>query len=88
MSIKTTRDITRKFAINRIKHIGNLIKERDFHALELETYEPVCDIEDFVSRNFEFDFDRVDRWTNDMIEQLIDSPFFRYSHCENYNVID
>lgn len=89
MGIRSTQRITRNEAIERICLIQGLVSSKNYIGLEKESFEP-----DLKPRDFVDDFtDHVDcsmirSYTNDMLEEYMDMPFFRYSMFDNYIVID
>lgn len=85
MSIKSTMRISRKDAINRIVEIQELVANNNFQAVESITYETECDIKEFFNSGALFD---ISKWTNTMLGNLLDTPFFRFSMFENYMVFD
>ncbi len=93
MGIKSTYRIKREDAIDRIERVVEIIKESDFKELELRSNEDDCDISDFIltfhdGRENLDRFNSLDKWTNKMIEDQIDMPFFRRSMFENYFIED
>lgn len=88
MKVESTKEITREEAINRIKFIVNRAEARNFRAIEDSTYETES-IRNFV-RNYtrpEF-FDDIEHWTNGMLGEIMDQPFYRRSQFNNYSVVD
>lgn len=93
MGIKSTYRIKREDAIDRIERVVEIIKKSDFKELELRCNEDDCDIGDFIltfhdGRENLDKFNTLDKWTNKMIEEQIDLPFFRRSMFENYFIED
>lgn len=87
MGVKSTRHITRSQAIDRINRILSLTKAKDYRAVESETEEDPQNLEKFVDEYSKSEL-VVDKWTNRMLENLIDKPFFRHSEFDNYIVED
>lgn len=88
MGIESTIKISREEAISRIKFIVNRAESRNFLAIEDCTHETYVSITDFV-RHFqrpEF-FDDIEFWTNKMLEEIMDQPFYRRSMFNNYSVV-
>lgn len=85
MGIKSTMEISRKDTISRITEIQRLVANHNFYEVESITYEPEHDIREFFNSMVLFD---VSKWTNTMLEDLLDTPFFRFSMFDNYIVID
>lgn len=88
MSIQSTNDVSRKWAIYRIRCIARLVDLRDYKGIEQESFEPDYDVQAFVDEKTNVVIDNLDNWTNRMLERVIDQPFFRQSLFVNYNVID
>lgn len=81
MSIKSTRTITRETAISRINEILSLVNDQDYQEIESVTSESDYNIFDFVNKGYYFN---VSKWTNQMLEDQMDLPFYRFSMFENY----
>jgi hypothetical protein len=60
------------------------VLSKDYAALEQITFEPDCDLQSFVDAGINLNLSSVERWTNTMIEDLLDRPFFRWSMFNNY----
>jgi hypothetical protein len=91
MSIQTTKSVTREFATGRIKLIADLANNMNFLGLEGVTYESDCDIVDFVKEPredllSELYMNNIDKWTNRMLETVLNKPFIRETMFDNYNV--
>lgn len=84
MGIQSTRDISRQDAIDRIEKIINLVKNKNYREIENVSNETDYNVQSFVDKVI-ID-DNIDNWTNKMLEDVIDCPFFRYSMFDNYNV--
>lgn len=84
MGIQRTREISREAAIERITEIQRLAAGHDFVGIEEATFEPEGDIKAFVENAV---LVNTDRWTNGMLEELIDRPFYRHGMFDNYNVV-
>ena len=85
MGIKSTMDITRENAITRINKINEIVADKDYRRLEGTTSEHDHDLRDFVD-NGTHPTD-ISKWTNSMLEDLMDEPFYRYSMFDNYSII-
>lgn len=89
MGIRTTREISRKTAINRVSFIVKIVEGKDFRAIERHSHEADHDISlfvhNFVRPGF---FEVIEKWTNEMLEEVIDQPFYRFSMFDNYTVVD
>jgi len=91
MGIQHTIDITREQAIDRIKCISNLVLEKDFLKIEQTRNYEDDSLTDFVADNINTVEEitlNCDKYTNQMLEEIIDKPFYRFSMFENYFVID
>lgn len=89
MSIKSTSDISRNQAIERIRFIYALAVDRNYRAIAAFSFEPNYRVSDFVETIDEIvDIDNLDSFTNKMLEGIVDTPFFRKSMFDNYIVID
>ena len=86
MSIQSTRHISRDSAISRINEIAKLAVNKDYREIESITSEGGCDLRTFVD-NFKPIGD-VSKWTNRMLEDYIDAPFYRFSMFDNYFIND
>ena len=85
MSIKSTQHVSREAAIARIAHITALALNKNYIAIEQCSFEHDHEVSEFVN---EFivspNFDVIHNWTNKMIEEILDTPFYRFSMFENY----
>lgn len=88
MSIRSTITISRYQAIMRIENIHNLIVNFDYNSLSDASFEPEKDIQYFVDNFKKLSIENISKWTNEMLEEILDKPYFRYSMFDNYNVID
>lgn len=89
MGIRSTREISKATAIRRISAVVKMAEEKNFRAIESYSNEADHDVSLFV-HNFvrpEF-FDCIEKWTNKMLEDVIDQPFYRFSMFDNYTVVD
>lgn len=84
MSIQSTRTIMRKTAIDRINEIKSLIAAQDYKGIESTTCEPGRSIYDFVQQGAEL-CDLI-KWTDTMLEEQMDAPFYRFSLFDNYRI--
>ena len=87
MSIQSTKTVTREWAIWRIRHVMEQKKDSNYRVIENITYEPYGNIREFVASPVP-DIEDIEKWTNGMLEELIDEPFFRESLFDNYDVVD
>lgn len=86
MSIQSTRVIDRQETIDRINDIQALALNCDYRELESLTYDTNYNIQIFVDKYIPIDLTHVDKWTNSMLGDIINKPFFRYSIFDNYEV--
>ena len=84
MGIQSTQIISRKHAIDRIIKVSELIYAKEYKNLEDIAYEPYEDIEFFVKSHLSFDYSDIEKWTDGMIEKVLDKPFFRKGVFDNY----
>jgi len=97
MSIMSIIHIKRQEVIDRIKIVAAIIYLKDHKKLKdivFEDWNLVADddyihedLRDFIDSNT-IDFSNIDNWTNEMLEDTLNLPFFRFSMFENYNIID
>jgi hypothetical protein len=94
MSIKSTQTISRETAIARIKEIHALAVEGYYLLLEEKTFENEHNVEDFVHSFLDdgaecpqiIDIENLHKWTNSMLEDQMDEPFYRFSMFDNYTI--
>ena len=89
MSIQSTCDITRNDAIERIELIHNWFNReypeyRNIVNESFETDDPSYYTEEYKS----IDIRGIEGWTNRMLEDLLDRPYFRLSKFDNYCIVD
>jgi hypothetical protein len=89
MGIQSTQDITRKTAIERIKDVDKCIKEKDYRRLEaISSEHDHALIRKFIDNPPDCYNSIIDKYTNQMLEDIIDLPFYRFSLFDNYSVMD
>ena len=89
MGIQSTRYITRQDAIDRIVCVASLIIIKDYLELEGITFEEGNDyytLSEFVENWEPINLIEVYKWTDEMLEDYMDNPFFRHSMFNNYFV--
>lgn len=86
MGIQSTQYLTREEAIDRITEIANLIKTKNYRLLDQKTFETNFNLQEFVDNWEPIDLTNINNWTDRMLEDYIDKPFFRHSLFENYVV--
>jgi len=84
MSAQSTVYITREDAIDRIKEIATLLIEKDYLGIEVASFEDHIDSLGFVDNWTPIDTSDVGNWTDKMLEDYMDHPFFRHSMFNNY----
>ena len=84
MSIKSTSVITRYRAIERITTINALISEKKYRNLADASFEPDTDVEEFINRFKPLNLANIEEWTDEMLSNQMNAPFFRYSMFDNY----
>ena len=88
MGIQSTMNVSRQWAIDRIKRIVSLKREHDYRAIEAITSEVEHTVQDFVDYTVAIDAYYIEKWTNTMLENALDRPFYRESHFYNHVVVD
>ena len=88
MSIKSTMTIPYQEAVDRIKLVASLIKEENYREIEKISFDPDLDVQQFVRDNLPIDVSNIENWTYEMIEDVLDEPFFRKSMFDNYLIGD
>lgn len=98
MGIKSTRKISRDTAIERITVVNTLIREKNWIQLFEDTHEgydfdndaKALDwlLESGLVEKYNKWGDDVSKWSNDMLEHVMDEPFYRFSGFDNYVVVD
>ena len=93
MSIKTTQYINRNDAIDRISTVTLLVKDRNLYELNKITNESYTSFANFLQDhdwyNYFYDYgdiDTLNKFTNDTLEDIMDSPFYRFSMFDNYEI--
>lgn len=88
MGIQSTNWIPREEMINRILKIDRLLQDKDYRGIEEASYEHDYSVQEFVDNHKPqcFNKEQLGRFTDSMLEEIIDKPFFRYSMFENYLV--
>ena len=89
MGIKSTKDISINSAIYRITEIAELVLEKDYRAIEGISNEDSCSLEYFVNNDIPppLGSNMLLKWTNKMLKNQLDKPFYRWSMFENYNIV-
>lgn len=87
MGIKSTVHVPRSYALSRIAEIDSLAIQKKYKLLEDVCFEPDIKVKDFVDNYIPIDTDLND-WTNEMLGNKLDEPYFRNSMFDNYIVYD
>lgn len=89
MSVQSTICILREDAIERILKINELLKMRNYKAID-ETTTETDSVQWFVNniKPLDDDIESLNYWTNDMIQDKINDPFYRKSEYENYAIFN
>lgn len=89
MGIRSTKDITFNAAISRITHVAQIILSRNYRELKAVGFEEIAP-EDIIDDEEEQALAKriqnadLTTWTDQMIEEVIDRPFYRASMFDNY----
>jgi hypothetical protein len=88
MSIKSTKNISREDALTRINVILKFIKGKNYRALEDAGFETDISPAEFMDLYSEeiSSIDNPYNYTNGMLEDIMDMPYFRWSLFDNYFV--
>lgn len=91
MSIKSTKHVTREWAIARITLIVELAKVRSYRKIEEHTSENSKErdcLPFYCSNIANTDISTIENWTNTMLEESLDLPLIRESMFDNYMIED
>jgi len=88
MSIQSTQDIPRENAIWRIRNTVTLLNQKNYREIEEMASENNFSVQLFVDNWIPIDVSNIDKWTDDMLVNQINRPFFRYSMFDNYCIVD
>ena len=80
MGIESTRRISRDDAIKRITEVVCYVRNRNFRKLENADKVDPRDIREPDH------FDVIEQWTNTMLGEAMDTPGYRWSIFDNYEV--
>ena len=86
MGIQTTRNITRIEAIARIKSVYKCVVEHDYRELVLISSENHTE-QTFVDAGLDFDVKYIEKWSDRMLEDKMNQPYFRRSEFDNYFIV-
>jgi hypothetical protein len=94
MGIQSTVNISRESAIERILKIQGLILDKDYLGLQSNSFETEFSIPSFID-NYppvyinlvgKIDKESLQKWTDKMLEGVMDLPFYRLSMFDNYRI--
>ena len=88
MSIQSTAYITREHAIDRITDMAEMFISQNYRKIQAESFDPDIDIHEFVDNWEPSDVDNLENWTDEMLGDYMDNPFFRHSMFNNYLIED
>jgi len=84
MSIKSTVYITREHAISRITEMLELFISNNYKEIEARSFEQDVNLQKFID-GWKIIYPRnLEKWTDLMLGDYMDKPFFRHSMFENY----
>ncbi len=86
MSIQSTVSVSREWAMYRIRFVSMLVALKDWSGIEQNSFEPDSEPADYFSEVGNISLENLDNWTNSMLEQVMDQPYFRQSVFDNYSV--
>ena len=92
MGIRSTRTVSREYAINRIKTIDRLLRSHECSELNRRCFEPeenvVVAVRGYIADVNEgiVDLMHLDKWTDEMLGDFLDRPWFRQSMFDNHLV--
>jgi hypothetical protein len=90
MGIQSTQDVTREQVIRRLKEVAPVIISRDYRELESLGGSEDRSVEGMINDDDEQVLARrimredLLMWTDSMLENVMDSPFYRFSLFDNY----
>ena len=88
MGIQSTSYKTRDFAISRIKEVNDLASQKKYRDLDSICNESDHNLQEFVDSYAPIDVESMEDWTNVMLAEKLDKPFFRESYFDNYVVTE
>jgi hypothetical protein len=86
MGIESTKYVSRAWAIERIMFIQGLAATKHYHKLKEATGEEDSteQMKSFVKGIEIIPEEELDKFTDEMLEEIIDMPYFRNDMFENY----
>jgi len=88
MGVQSTAYITREHAIDRITDMAEMFIHRDYRKIQAESFDPDIGVQEFVDSWEPIDTDNLENWTDEMLGDYMDNPFFRHSMFNNYLIED
>ena len=88
MSIQSTSTVGRNFAIARITEVNDLATRKKYRDLDSVCSEHDHSLQEFVDGYRPMDVSNLEDWTNVMLADKLDEPFFRQSIYDNYIVTE
>lgn len=85
MGIQSTQEITRERAINRIMDVTLMVIAKDYRGLEATTTETDHSLSVFIDEENVLR-GSLTNWTDKMLEDQLDKPFYRFSMFDNYHI--
>ena len=88
MGIKSTAHITREEAISRIAEMNDLFIMKNYREIEARSCEQDVDLKKFVDDWTTIHPHNLENWTDTMLSDYMDNPFFRHSMFSNYLIAE
>lgn len=85
MGIQSTQYVTRENAIERIQYIHSLVENKEYKVLSENSHESdYIHVQEFIDEEVLDDISHIHKWTDEMLADFLDKPFYRYSMFDNY----
>lgn len=89
MGVRSTKNITFDAAISRITHVAGIILSKNYRELEEVGFEEIVPADIINDEDEQALAKRIQNadlttWTDQMVEEVIDRPFYRASMFDNY----
>ena len=90
MGIKSTCYLERSVIIERIVEIDEYLINKMFRKIENTTFENDYNLEQFVKNKEPVNatIESLEQWTDTMLTDKLDEPFYRFSMLDNYLVAE
>lgn len=82
MGIQSTQHVTREHAIGRIQYTQSLVENEEYKLLSENSCD--YDVQEFIDEEHLGDISHIHKWTDEMLADFLDKPFYRYSMFDNY----